>query len=135
MSKSGGSSSAVAEAKRKAQAEASDNGGIPAASGGIVGQDLDASRVRMDVYFDFTCPACRAVEQTQSATVDSLGTQGVVDVYHHPLGDLDAYWQASEYSTRSASAAAPGDGEVHARRQTWVPFCGASARTLAWRNW
>ncbi len=155
MTKPAGSSSAVAEAKRKAKAEvraqarrravgwmiegvvvvamfaalvayivrqsdvsevsgagqldlavAADNGGIPVGAGGIVNEDLDSARVRMDVYFDFICPACSALEQTQSETISALRAEGLVDVYYHPLGYLDVYSQGTEYSTRSASAAA-----------------------------
>jgi len=87
-------------------AVASDNGGIPVGSSGIVNENLDSSRVRMDVYFDFICPACSVFEQTQSETVNSLRAEGLVDVYYHPLGYLDVYSQGTEYSTRSASAVA-----------------------------
>lgn len=87
-------------------AVASDNGGIPVGSGGIVNVDLDSSRVRLDIYFDFMCPACSALEQTQGETLGALRDEGLVDVYYHPLGYLDGYSQGTEYSTRSASAAA-----------------------------
>ncbi len=87
-------------------AVASDNGGIPVGSSGIVNEDLDSVRVRMDVYFDFICPACSAFEQTQGETVSSLRSDGLVDVYYHPLAYLDVYSQGTDYSTRSASAAA-----------------------------
>lgn len=155
MSKSVGSSEAVAQAKRKAESEASaqarrravswtvaglvvvalfaalvayivrqgdvatvggegqldlavatDNGAIPVGSSGVVGEDLDASRVRLDIYFDFMCPWCARFEQSQSATVSALRAEGIVDVYYHPLGYLDDYSQGTGFSTRSASAAA-----------------------------
>lgn len=87
-------------------AVASDNGGIPVGSTGVVGESLDESRVRMDVYLDFICPACYGFEQSQGATVDSLRSEGLVDVYYHPLGYLDSQSQGTQYSTRAASAAA-----------------------------
>lgn len=87
-------------------AGASENGGTPVGSTGVVGESLDESRVRLDVYFDFMCPWCARFEQSQSDTVDALRSEGIVDVYYHPLGYLDGYSQGTEFSTRSASAAA-----------------------------
>ncbi|WP_291379459.1 thioredoxin domain-containing protein [Demequina sp.] len=87
-------------------AVASDNGGIPIGSTGVVGEELDSTRVRLDVYFDFMCPACRGFEQTHSEIVSELRAQGIVDVYYHPLGYLDGYSLGTEFSTRAASAAA-----------------------------
>ncbi len=87
-------------------AVASDNGGIPVGSTGVVGESLDESRVRLDIYFDFICPACGGFEQSQSETVNALRSEGLVDVYYHPLGYLDEYSQGTQYSTRAASAAA-----------------------------
>lgn len=85
---------------------ASDNGGIPVGQEGVVGQDLDESRVRLDVYFDFLCPYCNLFEQTQGQTLEELRSEGKVDVYYHPLNFLDRLSQGTQYSTRSASAAA-----------------------------
>lgn len=87
-------------------AVATDNGGIPVGSGGVVGEELDSSRVRLDVYFDFMCPACRGFEQMHSETVSELRAEGLVDVYYHPLGYLDGYSLGTEFSTRAASAGA-----------------------------
>lgn len=85
---------------------ATENGGIPVGADGVVGENIDSTRVRMDLYFDFMCPACAAFEQTQSETVNSLREQGLVDVYYHPLGNLDYLSEGTAYSTRTASAAA-----------------------------
>lgn len=84
----------------------SSNGGFGVGSSGVVGQDLDASHVRLDVYFDFICPYCALFESTQAATLDELRSQGVVDVYYHPLAYLDDASSGTKYSTRAASAAA-----------------------------
>jgi predicted DsbA family dithiol-disulfide isomerase len=87
-------------------AVATDSGGIPVGSGGVVGEELDSSRVRLDVYFDFMCPWCARFEQSQADTVNALRTEGLVDVYYHPLGYLDGYSLGTEFSTRAASAGA-----------------------------
>jgi protein-disulfide isomerase len=87
-------------------AVATDDGGVPVGSGGVVGEQLDTSRVRLDVYFDFICPACGGFEQMHSETLGELRAEGLVDVYYHPVATLDATSLGTEYSTRAASAAA-----------------------------
>ena len=84
----------------------SSDGGFGVGSSGVVGKDLDSNRVRLDVYFDFMCPYCALFEKTQSATLDDLRSQGIVDVYYHPLAYLDNASSGTKYSTRAASAAA-----------------------------
>ena len=82
------------------------NDGFGVGSTGVVGKDLDASHVRLDVYFDFICPYCGLFETSQAAMLDDLRSQGVVDVYYHPLAYLDDASAGTKYSTRAASAAA-----------------------------
>ncbi len=82
------------------------NDGFGVGSSGVVGKDLDASRVRLDVYFDFICPYCSLFETSQAVTLDDLRSQGMVDVYYHPLAYLDDASLGTKYSTRAASAAA-----------------------------
>jgi protein-disulfide isomerase len=82
------------------------DGGFGVGISGVVGKDLDATRVRLDVYFDFMCPYCALFENSQSATLDELRSQGIVDVYYHPLAYLDEASLGTKYSTRAASAAA-----------------------------
>lgn len=96
----------IVRANDVAPLEGEDNGGLGVGASGVVGQDLDPSHVRLDIYFDFMCPYCNLFEQTQGDTVDELRSAGTVDVYYHPLNFLDRLSQGSEYSTRSASAAA-----------------------------
>ncbi|NYI40553.1 DsbA family protein [Demequina lutea] len=84
----------------------SNTDGFGVGSSGVVGKDLDPSRVRLDVYFDFICPYCALFEKTQAATLDDLRSQGIVDVYYHPLAYLDDASSGTKYSTRAASAAA-----------------------------
>jgi len=82
-----------------------DNGGIPVGSTGVAGQDLDASRVQVDVYFDFMCPVCNAFEQLNSTDLDALRAAGTADVIYHPIAILDPYSSGTNFSTRAASAA------------------------------
>ena len=83
----------------------SSDGGLGVGMSGIAGQDLDPAHTRLDVYFDFICPACGYFENTQAATLDELRAEGVVDVYYHPLAYLDPQSSGTQYSTRAASAA------------------------------
>lgn len=85
---------------------ASENYGFPVGTTGVVGEGLDDSRVRVDIYQDFMCPICGYFEQTQGATLDKLREDGTADVYYHPVSILDRASQGTAYSTRSASAAA-----------------------------
>jgi protein-disulfide isomerase len=87
-------------------AVASENFGFPVGSTGAVGEGLDDGRVRVDVYLDFMCPICGYFEETQGPTLDSLRADGTADVYYHPISILDRASQGTEFSTRSASAAA-----------------------------
>ena len=84
----------------------SNTDGFGVGSSGVVGKDLDPTRVRLDVYFDFICPYCALFENSQAATLDELRSQGIVDVYYHPLAYLDDASSGTKYSTRAASAAA-----------------------------
>jgi protein-disulfide isomerase len=85
---------------------ASENGGFPVGRTGVVGQELDDSRVRVDVYLDFMCPICGVFEMTQGPALDALRENGTADVYYHPISILDRASQNTEFSTRSASTAA-----------------------------
>lgn len=80
--------------------------GFGVGTSGVVGRDLDSSRVQLDVYFDFMCPACGYFEQTQSQMLAELRVDGTADVYYHPLAYLDSKSSGAQYSTRAASAAA-----------------------------
>lgn len=82
------------------------DGGIGVGSSGVAGRDLDPEHVRLDVYFDFMCPWCAHFELTQAETLDDLRSQGLVDVYYHPLAYLDDASVGTQYSTRAASASA-----------------------------
>ena len=85
---------------------ASDNGGFAVGTAGVVGEGLDDSHVRLDIYLDFMCPICGTFEEYRGAEIDALREAGALDVYYHPISILDSYSQGTAYSTRAASAAA-----------------------------
>ncbi|WP_291379457.1 thioredoxin domain-containing protein [Demequina sp.] len=85
---------------------ATENGGFPVGTTGVVGEGLDDSRVRVDVYLDFMCPICGVFEETQGPVLQQLREDGTADIYYHPISILDRTSQGTEFSTRSASAAA-----------------------------
>lgn len=39
----------------------------------------------LDIYEDFQCPACKALEQTSGATIKNLAAEGKVKVVFHPI--------------------------------------------------
>ncbi|NTV39653.1 MAG: thioredoxin domain-containing protein, partial [Demequinaceae bacterium] len=96
----------VGGAGQSTPAVATENGGFGIGASGVVGEDLDASHVRLDIYFDFMCPICGQFEQYRGAEIDALRTAGTADVYYHPISILDRASQGTAYSTRAASASA-----------------------------
>lgn len=101
-----GNVEAVGGAGQQTPAVATDNGGFGVGASGVVGEDLDPSHVRLDVYLDYMCPICGQFEQYRGAEIDALRTAGTVDVYYHPISILDGASQGTQFSTRAASAAA-----------------------------
>ena len=95
------------------------DGAIPVGAQGIAGEDLDDTRARLDIYFDFMCPYCRLFEESQGAMIEQLQAEGVVDVYYHPLNFLDRLSRGSEYSTRAGAAAALVADE---QPEAFIPF-------------
>jgi protein-disulfide isomerase len=81
-------------------------GGFPVGSGGVVGEDLDPERAQLAVYLDFMCPVCGAFEEINGAEIAAMSEEGIVDVTYHPISILDHTSLGTNYSTRSASAAA-----------------------------
>jgi protein-disulfide isomerase len=62
--------------------------------------------VVVDLYEDFMCPICHQFEDTTGPTVKQLVSQNKVTVRYHPVSILDRASNGTEYSTRSAGAAA-----------------------------
>jgi protein-disulfide isomerase len=62
--------------------------------------------VTVDVYEDFMCPACGNFEQSSGGTLQNLAESNKITLRMHPVAILDPYSNGTEYSTRSAGAAA-----------------------------
>lgn len=62
--------------------------------------------VTVDVYLDYMCPACKQFEQSSATTLDQWVSQGKVKLVLHPLAFLNRFSNGTQYSTRSAAAAA-----------------------------
>jgi protein-disulfide isomerase len=61
--------------------------------------------VTVDLYEDFQCPNCKALEDSTGSTIDDLVTAGSVQVHYHGMAFLDT--KANDrYSTRALNAAA-----------------------------
>jgi protein-disulfide isomerase len=61
--------------------------------------------VTVDLYEDFQCPNCKALEESTGSTIDELVTAGTVQVHHHGMAFLDTDAN-DDYSTRALNAAA-----------------------------
>jgi protein-disulfide isomerase len=61
--------------------------------------------VTLDVYEDFQCPNCKALEDSTGSTIEGLASAGTVQVRYHGMAFLDT--DANDrYSTRALNAAA-----------------------------
>lgn len=58
------------------------------------------------IYLDFMCPACKGFEQTNGAQIDELREAGKITVEYRALNYLDRFSMGTNYSSRSAAAAA-----------------------------
>ncbi|MEU2350234.1 thioredoxin domain-containing protein [Modestobacter sp. NPDC049651] len=66
--------------------------------------DADA-KVTLDLYEDFQCPNCKALEDSAGQTVDQLVQAGTAKVRYHGMAFLDTS-RNDQYSTRALNAAA-----------------------------
>ncbi|MGV9778245.1 DsbA family protein [Streptosporangium sp. NPDC003464] len=57
----------------------------PAADGSMVMAKAGVEKPVLDVYEDFQCPACKALEETSSATIKNLAAEGKVKVVYHSI--------------------------------------------------
>lgn len=89
-----------------APAGALDNGGIPVGVDGTAGTTSGAGAVAVAVYYDYMCPVCGDFEKVNAAPLDALMRAGDITVEYHPISILDRLSQGTEFSTRSAQAAA-----------------------------
>jgi protein-disulfide isomerase len=76
-------------------------GAIADKSGLLVG----SGAVRVDIYFDYLCPACRRAEGNLGPLLGTLLRSHTIRIVYHPLGYLDTNSTPAGYSTRAASAA------------------------------
>jgi protein-disulfide isomerase len=61
--------------------------------------------VTLDLYEDFQCPNCKALEDATGSTIDDLVAAGTVQVRYHGMAFLDTD-DNDDYSTRALNAAA-----------------------------
>jgi len=62
--------------------------------------------VTVDLYEDFMCPICHEFETATGPTVKELVADNKITVRYHPVAILDSRSNGTNYSTRSAGAAA-----------------------------
>jgi len=61
--------------------------------------------VTLDLYEDFQCPNCKALEDAAGSTIDGLVAAGTVQVHYHGMAFLNTD-DNDDYSTRALNAAA-----------------------------
>ncbi|MHA7176982.1 DsbA family protein [Arthrobacter sp. Sr24] len=61
---------------------------------------------QMVIYVDFMCPACKGFEEANGAQIDELREAGEITVDYRALNYLDRFAMGTNYSSRSAAAAA-----------------------------
>lgn len=70
------------------------------------GAEAEAGKpVKVVLYIDFICPACKAFETQYNETLTNLRNEGKITVEYRPLGFLDTR-STTNYSSRAANAAA-----------------------------
>ncbi|MET9070425.1 DsbA family protein [Streptosporangium sandarakinum] len=56
-----------------------------AADGSVVMAKPGVDKPVLEVYEDFQCPACRALEETSGSTIKNLAAEGKAKVVYHPI--------------------------------------------------
>jgi protein-disulfide isomerase len=106
--KNSNDASAEYEVYRATNAATSSN--ADASGGFLIGQDdllggnVPADTVRVDVYEDPMCPICHQFDQMTTDEISYLRENGEIAFYYHPIAILDRYSSGTRYSTRSVSA-------------------------------
>ncbi|MBT0565583.1 thioredoxin domain-containing protein [Williamsia sp. CHRR-6] len=62
------------------------------------------ARHTIDVFEDFSCPACRKFEATNGEAMTAAATRGELRIRFHMLTFLDKRSKSGDYSTRAAAA-------------------------------
>jgi len=87
---------------------------IPSAGAAVPANTVDGTAVAVgsadapvtvDLYEDFQCPNCKALEDSTGSTIDDLVAAGTVQVRYHGMAFLDTDAN-DDYSTRALNAAA-----------------------------
>lgn len=103
---------AIAVAVYRASQDDDDGGAsgevvVPAAAvDGSIPVGDEGAPVTMAIYFDYMCPACGQLEETQGEDLSQMVEQGDVRVELRPISFLDETSMGTEYSTRAANALA-----------------------------
>lgn len=80
--------------------------GFTLGADGAAGTDNGPDAPEVSVYLDFMCPGCNSFEHSGGLTLDALRQSGDATVVVHPIAILDRLSQNTQFSTRSAAAAA-----------------------------
>jgi protein-disulfide isomerase len=81
------------------------DGGIAGVFAGAATPPAGRTPVTVELWEDLQCPACRAFEDAQHATLERWAKQGVIRLVYKPVAFLDRA-STTEYSTRALIAAA-----------------------------
>jgi len=98
----------TARAVRHSSAKQARSSTSPAAAtaGGGLRIGSETAPVTVTIYLDYMCPYCGKFEQANGADLQQLVTDGAAKVELHPLAFLDRMSNGTEYSSRTANAAA-----------------------------
>ncbi|MBT0993156.1 thioredoxin domain-containing protein [Cellulomonas sp. DKR-3] len=88
-----------------APATAQETGGIPVNAAGV-GEAPAADDVVVTIYFDFMCPYCGQFDAANSADLEALAAEDGVTIDYRPIAFLDSTSKGTNYSSRTANAAA-----------------------------
>ncbi|WP_059005886.1 DsbA family protein [Streptomyces specialis] len=78
--------------------------------------------VRVDIYLDYLCPACRDTERSLAPVLTTLRADRDITLVYHPVAFLDDYSDPAGYSTQAASAAACAADQGHFEQYSSVLF-------------
>lgn len=86
-------------------AGATEAGGIPVGTSGVVGVDLPDDVPVVRIYADYLCPVCGQFEALVADDLNALREAGLIRLEFHPVSILDRA-SPTQYSSRAANAAA-----------------------------
>jgi protein-disulfide isomerase len=86
-------------------ANATEAGGFPVGTTGVVGEALPEGVPVVRVYYDYLCPVCAQFEEIVGDDLNALREEGTIRLEFHPVSILDRA-SPTQYSSRAANAAA-----------------------------